>query len=86
MPKRMIRASDGSNRERSTGKAKNRRTLAGSAIPDINRPSPNSSPAKYEKIVFDVSDGRRILGTTRWFVMRASNTEAVMKIHSGDDG
>ena len=46
IPKRMIKAKDGSKRDGSVGSAKNRKTLAESAIPEINRPSPNSSPAK----------------------------------------
>jgi hypothetical protein len=46
IPKMIINASDGSNRDRSVRKAKNLKTLAESAIPEIIRPSPNSSPAR----------------------------------------
>lgn len=54
MPKRMISARDGSKRDKSVSNAKNLNTLAESAIPEVKRPSPNSKPARWEEIVWDI--------------------------------
>lgn len=85
MPKIMMSASEGSKRDHPAGNAKNPRTFAASAMPEIRRPNPNSRPARYPKITFDLFDRCRSFGT-RWLVTLASNSEAVMKTNCDRDG
>jgi hypothetical protein len=66
--------------------AKKRKTFAESAIPEINRPSPNSSPARYAKKVLFASDRCSAFGKMKKFVMVDRTSELAMKIISGDDG